>query len=252
MKMASTLKIKTLQHLAQRGIDMNTVKEFEDLGVEFVDDDKFVKFEVSVTSRNLRNNILIKSFAWRTNTGVKPAFSGDVEYDLKSGHRGVCKMSMLGFSSAAMDPLIKWRPHLAQSLIETPEEKEAFDKISPFDVNAHVSDFSNLDAAKMESAKPVFTPNLGERVIAFANGIELEGYLTQDGFLAGAGMIAASYTMNDATRLSFKPIDTRTDKEKAVDDMYYSWMDFKTESGDAIDKLHYELCEHIYGLGYHK
>jgi hypothetical protein len=207
---------------------MNTVKEFQKAGLVFVVGDEgdgcHINNPVSFSQHGLWQDAKLKSFAWRTNTGVKPEFNGDVEYELKSGHRGVCKISMLGFSSGAMDPLIKWRPHLAESSIETPEEKEVFDKMKPYDSDAHVSDASKV--------KPVFTQAMADNS-AFKAG-DYVSLLSPKGvtqskakfLLVGFDIDGHAVVQHDCSKnISIQsesyliaPIDTRTDKEKAVDE----------------------------------
>jgi hypothetical protein len=182
---------------------MNTVKEFEDLGVEFVDDDKFVKFEVSVTSRNLRNNILIESFAWRPMSTLpdNPAFSYEME-------------------CSSCDSNAMWRPSLNQSK-----------PVKPYDFAAHVSgmfkDIKNTEFkihkdTDIAAPKPVFTQAMadaGDRVKVGMLFSTATGKYT-------ALMVNDSQVVFERGSLGFvvethafiHPIDTRTDKEKAVDE----------------------------------
>ncbi len=107
--------------------------------------------EHALTERDVNNiNIgghikerALVSFAWRTNTGVKPGFSGDIDAELTNGEIRTMTMEVAAYGGNLSREetednygIIKWRPHLPKV-----EDKPK----SPYDVDAHVS-----------GAKPVF------------------------------------------------------------------------------------------------
>ncbi len=66
---------------------MKTVKDFKDAGLVFVDGDvnsnkaSFSKDGAETCNNGIANDhIKMSEFAWRTNTGVKPDFNGEVEF----------------------------------------------------------------------------------------------------------------------------------------------------------------------------
>ncbi len=297
---------------------MNTVKEFEALGGAMASGDKVAYNNLVATWSNrdgwssnssIFNELHLKSFAWRTNTGVKPEFMGLIDYEVIGGtpYSASCQSVIFGIPGDGNMPfhVIKWRPHLAQSLnfagctvtntgaelgitIETPEEKEALDKMKTYDFDGHVSDsnspkangesvgeisgskyhgftaigsnankrhsfdFCNLDAVKMESAKPVFTQAMadaGERVKVGMLFSTATGKYT-------ALMVNDSQVVFERGSLGFvvethafiHPIDTKTDKEKAVDEMLKS---LETFDNEFVQLNKYEAGK-LYDLGYRK
>jgi hypothetical protein len=70
----------------------------------------------------------IRQFAWRVNNGEKPTFNGSIEWAGNQGVKHKTSMTNLVWDGR----LIQWRPLINQPVIattETPEEKEALDKI---------------------------------------------------------------------------------------------------------------------------
>jgi hypothetical protein len=232
---------------------MNTVKEFKEAGLVFEGEDIVsANDNCNVTVKNawlsLIGHATVKSFAWRTNTGVKPEFNGRIELKLRSGalkissdilaDGGVVDWDLDG----GMSDIIGWRPHLAQL------------KQTVFDVDAHVSDASKV--------KPVFTQ-------AMADAKELPP-VGSDFSHCGELVLCISTTTHDGGVVTFKrtsnnekpeiaccwnnkswvqPIDTRTDKEKAVDEMRRSAYKAMNEDGDVDIGLIFEL---LHDAGYKK
>lgn len=83
----------------------------------------------------------VGEFAWRTNTGEKPSFSGLIEWDGLTGARYINRVDELIWDN----DIVKWRPSLNQSTTqtETPQEKEAFEA--------------------MTESKPVFTQAMADK-----------------------------------------------------------------------------------------
>jgi hypothetical protein len=216
---------------------MDTVKELKDLGLVYIFGDKckdHITLEVygdlrgdcGWVSRVYRgsdrfNNDRLEYFAWRTNMGVKPEFKGLIEYR-KSGCNVIKKNQCqdLCWSTERASYIVRWRPHLAQS------------KKTVFDVDAHVSDASK--------AKPAFTQAMADAGGEFAPGQLV--YIAQINTLTGIhckryfvreywckswhqleylalGILFGSKSDAELKCKSLLGIDTRTDKEKAVDAM---------------------------------
>ena len=87
---------------------------------------------------------LVGGFAWRDNKGAKPEFDGLVDWERADGALLETDMESLIWN----DNVERWRPHLAASMpTETPEEKEALDRI-----DAASKDYS----AKHDQDKPMY------------------------------------------------------------------------------------------------
>ena len=129
---------------------METVGDFKKAGLVFVEGDvraSKIKNHGNVnmlgdilkgTNTNPSELVLLEpmvSFAWRKSTGVKPAFDGVVEVEFLDGETNIwntseCTPERWGLDGWGKGNIIKWRPHLKQEIpIETPEEKEAFDRV---------------------------------------------------------------------------------------------------------------------------
>ncbi len=122
---------------------METVKEFKDAGLVISEKDMIDGVTGDAGSQAIsigdatingelpiHNAWIVREFAWRENTGEKPAFSGGIKVRRRDRSLIVVpkdyKWDLFGVSS----DIISWTPLLNQStLIETPEEKEALDKI---------------------------------------------------------------------------------------------------------------------------
>lgn len=150
----------------------------------------------------------IESFAWRTNTGKKPSFNGLIEYVTRDGLTATSPSGCVNFSVRVGGNLVvnKWRPSLNQLSIptETPEEKEAFDAMSEH--------------------KPVFTQEMVDLGQAPLIGMMVK-FPTGEGEIAlGADNDGVCIVIDGGIykRVAFnaiKPIDTRTPKQKAIDDL---------------------------------
>ena len=204
---------------------MLTVREFKDLGVEFVNgdrlggdyignwsdaDDIHFKFDP-----NAYFDFMLNSFAWRTNTGVNPSFDGLIEYIVKGGDCFVRQCQSVVFDYTGYGDgfqVIKWRPLLDQSQTETKEESEAFDKMKAHEFDAHVSSekpvFTQAMADKGEKVKPdmLFSTATGEYVALMVSDKQVVFWHESLGFVV-------------ESHAFIHPIDTRTPKQKAVDEM---------------------------------
>lgn len=126
---------------------MNTVKSFKEKEGELVKGDGVGSSLISdvhyMDDANIWNlgskgdEDVIRSFAWRTNTGVKPEYEGLIEYKTADGDCDISPEDELDFSiDGHLADIVKWRPHLEDNT-STPEEDEAFNR--------------------MEEVKPAFT-----------------------------------------------------------------------------------------------
>ena len=227
---------------------MKTVKEFKDAGLVFVNND-IIGCVTSDTDSGgitigdatgngelpIHNAWNVREFAWRENTGEKSAFIGAVECVSEFNHKGETNMTKL-----VWNPNIKkWRPSLVEPLEilpETPEEKEALDKIFGADsapVGCPVR--SDAETAKqmldgLDKLKPVYTQAMadnGERapagsvVMVGDTHYELIKYVVRGNikFPLCVEVVGMSSYMFNADEL--KPIYTRTSKEKAIDNLMF-------------------------------
>lgn len=125
--------------------ELKTVGDYKKAGLVFIDEDQ-CDCAVMYSKKWQRNPLCyadnnIVEFAWRTNTGEAPEFSGKIEIECSDGDVIVVKRAR-AINWEALDYYLKWRPHLPKSNTETPEEKEAFERMekkSTYDVDAHVS-----------------------------------------------------------------------------------------------------------------
>ena len=232
---------------------MTTAKEFKDLGLIPVIGDEY-------TFRYYKNAESFKSII-----GEDESWAGQLQTD--GGIYDDEQLSMLTPLSFAWRPLNtlpdnpkfkyevdatphQWRPLLDQSSTETPEEKEAFDKMKPYEFAEHVS-----------AAKPVFTqamsdagelPPIGaDCVIHYVH----EGFRTKKtaivkGFFGKKVWFSRSdgcdveFTCN-IDEVKFLAFDTRTPKQKAVDEL-------SREIELASSASYSELAELLLNLGYKK
>jgi hypothetical protein len=218
---------------------MNTVKEFNSAGLIAVKGDYighptkanctekmvYVAEPEYIMAANEYKDYSFKSFAWRTNTGVKPEFNGEIECLTSNGCYRFAYTTYVNFgdSHGGKPIVIKWRPHLAQS------------KQTVFDVDAHVSDASKV--------KPVFTQAMADAGELPPVGSDFkvdgdqdcdDGYCHMrcvahhiDGGVIGQDDLARMFWILTGAI----PIDTRTDKEKAVDEMMKIIDDQRTHRG---------------------
>lgn len=221
------LKMMLADHI-NKGNAMTTVKEFKDLDGEFVADDelsgrryKRIFAAEHLHDLNIRNlntddaKLAITSFAWRPLNTLpdNPKFKYEVN----------------------ATPY-QWRPLLDQSSTETLEEKEAFDKMKPYEFAEHVSD---------STPKPVFTQAMSEfKAGEFVSVLPPKGVRQSKskflliGFdLMGDAVIqhCCSKNISDTCKSRLiAPIDTRTPKQKAVDEA----LELKGFSGDLAVERH--------------
>jgi hypothetical protein len=233
---------------------MTTVKEFKDLGLTPVIGDEYTFMDYKnaesfksimgeddswagqlQTDRGIYDDEQLSmltplSFAWRTNTGVKPAFTGLIEVKLRSG-RLVAPSEIINQGGRVVWDLdgdqcdiVEWRPLLEQQ------------KQSAYDVDAHVSvakggvipnnilgQMHEVDKREtLTPTKPVFTQEMadaGERVkvgMLFKTGAgRYTALLVSDGQVVfeheSLGFIAERHAF-------VHPVDLRTPKQKAVDE----------------------------------
>jgi len=142
---------------------MKTVGDFKDAGLVFVNGDLVDgvtgnehspdcdPFNCFFDQLRFREAWTIRSFAWRTNTGVKPEFVGMIEYKTRSGSVYIGLASCVNFAASHGDKLIiiEWRPHLSK-----------FEPESPYDVDAHVS--GDDASIRYVDDKPVFTQAMAD------------------------------------------------------------------------------------------
>jgi len=124
-------------------IKMITVKEFKDFGGDVVIGDKY-KYTAELTGSGtitsidnelivggydgedeftpewFYDNVFITSFAWRTNTGEKPGFSGLIEWEGLTGSKYINRVDELIWD----DGVTKWRPSPNQPKQNTPSNED--------------------------------------------------------------------------------------------------------------------------------
>lgn len=223
---------------------MKTVGEFKRAGGKLTLGDK-----VSPNGDwDLKDEDLIKSFAWRTNTGVKPEFKGVIQVQYRDGESEVWEHPNniprwfnydCANGNCYDDDIIKWRPHLPSIQTETPEEKAALDKI-----DAHVSDAS----------KPVYTqamcdagerPSVGVRCLATARAGLTAGLhswapvtvMYSSGLtIVTADDSGAEYVFNLATGqdVMFKPIQTEREKAIEIVNIICSEQGFNVDGSEVV------------------
>lgn len=246
---------------------MKTVGDFKEAGLVFVADDvvstsrsgrgNFERVEddyvgfVNSTSgiHSLWNNAEVKEFAWRENTGVKPGFSGKIDFVHQDGEEffgldieKACACEYWALNSG-QGTIVKWRPHIPSIQTETSEEKECLDAIQ----DKHMWDDTAI--------KPVYTqemadagelPPVGVTCEFEADGEWRECYIVgmdQGDYLPVIQSYEDVFIMPQEG-LNFRPIDTRTEREKAIDEML-KFMDYPNDEA-------YSVCESLYDAGYRK
>ena len=206
--------------------NLRTVGDFYKAGLVFVAGDigivsvetPFNEIGISNCNKGFCDAFGVHSFAWRANTdGWVPSFDGEVEYECRNGEKGVCQITMLGFSLLALNPCIKWRPHLDL----TPQVAVPY-------------------ASYGEILKPAFTQAMADAGEPIKNGQQFKRLDFDIGdnkvFYVGSHPIkpnlhivleiraVGDYVGYYALPMNcICPIDTRTDKEKAVDAVMGEW-----------------------------
>jgi len=171
---------------------MTTVREFKDLGVEFVMNDK-------VSNLGFDSD-RVMSFAWRTYAGAKPNFNGDIEFTFNG--EGCEMQDARSANNINWSIVKKWRPLLDKSAVKP----------------------VNGAAVKPSDDKPVFT-----QAMADAGEVAAIGSVVHTEFVSG--IVITDCDKNECLVVKgngcycvihyedIKPIDTRTPKQKAVDSM---------------------------------
>lgn len=248
---------------------MKTVGEFKEAGLVFVDGDKGDHYCVGAAyafnNGAIWDGCTPKSFAWRDNTGVKPAFDGliDVCYANEGGIVEGLPVERLSDSNSKT-LYEKWRPHLPKV-----EDKPK----SPYDVGAHVSG---------DKVKPVFTqemanagelPPVGSLVLLNADKagepdqLSLDEHCVIDCWDKGSILEVIAHTeiadcilpvvkFDDSVSAIameyIKPIDTRTPKQKAVGEMVSLISRVLNESGNDDWVATESIAMALYQDGYRK
>ena len=172
---------------------MLTVKEFEDLGLDWSEDD--------IITINGRNMYLEVELAQELNEGG---------YECKYSECEVESFAWRPLNTLPDNPKFKyevgnhglWRPLLDQSQTETKEEKEVFDKMKPYEFDAHVSSASMADYEDHKANSELLS--------------SLNKFMSKNN-IGKAGENCVDVAIRE---LSEKHnIDNRTPKQKAVDEM---------------------------------
>lgn len=253
---------------------MKTVGEFRKNGAKFIIGDKFIcdtgaeviLNEVGIINANngACDSWLLLDLAWRENTGVKPDFKGlvDVEFSkfliIKS-----YEIDLIQFNLDDTQPVGRWRPSLSQ-----PEKKEWPDNCRIDSIGQNGNDGLHYDntpnqveaLAVNAPSKPVFTqamadagemPPVGSEFMfsrladprhndftvctALFNDWGVLFYRVTDSRYEGGHGFAKIGCGH------FKALDTRTGKEKAIDEVIGAW--------PMADKSTIEVMLH---MGYQK
>jgi hypothetical protein len=147
-----------MQHLSRqltKGIVMKTVGEFKKAGLVFVEGDCVLSITDDHESEDAdlfiecvipeqrganwlsigenayaHKNWILKQFAWRENTGVKPEFNGLIDFTHKDGDEYFSQKVGSKFCDAweflgGGNEIAKWRPSLNQPPIAEPDTKES-------------------------------------------------------------------------------------------------------------------------------
>jgi hypothetical protein len=237
---------------------MNTVKEFKAAGLVFEGEDIVsANDNCNVTVKNVFLSLIghatVKSFAWRTNAGDKPEFNGVMDIGWDDGSVTLASFAHPKFklSMPAGLRVAKWRPHLAQS---KPSK--------PYDFAEHVSgmfkdikntEFKIHEDSEIATPKPVFTqamadagefPPVGSKV----NYLRSSGSVVVGPDCDGSFVILDDGEFEVVHQSHLKPIDTRTEKEKAVADMLKCTIRKSTN----LTSLKLFDAEMLYDAGYRK
>ncbi len=205
--------------------------------------------DIDVLSRS------VTEFAWRKNTGVKPEFKGMIECELRNGVVTIlisakCDWTINEDKPASAD-IIKWRPHLpavetetqlAKGLdealhgtdeqkedlrrykagikTETPEEKEAFDKMKGGTIDPKKA-YQDLDHATKEQERVVESVIIKMKLSdwgAVADDLSEVARFLEQSKLRLEGETVPQCIIRELSEKH--DIDTRTDKEKCIDNAH--------------------------------
>lgn len=227
---------------------MKTVGEFKKARLEFVDGDSgenfLVKNPVSFNGYGASfENDLVKFFAWRENTGVNPEFQGLIEAvvgnnkDISVGY----KTDFFCWKLDVPYPVIKWRPSLNQS------------SDSEYDNTAQ-----QVEALALND-KPTFTQAMADagELPPFGVVVQIKSLNDAEPCFINGELIYVRHgkvwyrddkrgdEIGFIDKLEFKPLDTRTDREKAIDEMA-SLISLRARDGAK------EVCGELYDAGYRK
>jgi len=142
---------------------MLTIGKSEEVGIAIVDGDLIHGFTGDHKSTHITpfgkggffGGWTIASFCWRASNGKAPEFKGFIDYELKSGAKGTCRASLVGFGFDAMDRCIFWRPsldsecNLITNIDEEPSENNIY-KQNDLEFS-FISDFSENPFVKIEN-----------------------------------------------------------------------------------------------------
>ena len=227
---------------------MKTVKDFKDAGLEFVEGDvrgslfrrhgDVTMIDSLIVSGNSTCESVLASpmreFAWRINTGEKPAFRGGVEWSRGGDHTAKTLMPELNCNSSVK----KWRPLLGDQN-KTQEKTKPINKIFGADsapkltppYNAiftqEMVDNGVLPSVGMEC-------RLGELLVVYILGktknFELTGQLAYE-IIGGDG---ERINETGTSSGNFKPLTPpKTDKEKLIEEFKNALHDaFGTHTAD--------------------
>lgn len=196
-----------------------TVKDFKDAGLlvvigdqvldtkagaSYTIDDGFRLSVLTAVGSDADDCTEITEFAWRTNTGVKPEFKGGIESISNDGH---------GLQHSTVDELcwlsnikFKWRPLIT---------KEQTEEHAPVYTQAMADDGELPEnGAKCQGYVLAETKNQGKPCDKWIEGVFIQKSQSPNGgmcflFKCDSGHY---YTLGSVSH--FKPIDTKTDKEK--------------------------------------
>jgi len=227
---------------------MKTVGDFYNAGLEFVMGDEcdgsdgqiFSKKWVEYSNENDADfvNCTPTKFAWRTNTGEKPSFSGLIEFTYNGEG---CEMQEFRHSNNINWSIVKkWRPSLNQSTIqtETPEEKEAFEAMTE---SKPVFTQAMADASELPPVGSEFLITVAVDCFEEALMIAKHDHLAWVRFKDGSDEI-----LNSSVWLT-KPI--KSEREKAIDEM----QEVVCSQGFlAKMDVSFGIAEEIYNANYRK
>jgi hypothetical protein len=217
---------------------MTTVREFQYLGFDWLEDDTIMVngrrmyLEVELAQELNEGGdecqylgCEVESFAWRANTGVRPEFKGVVEFELCDSDKLITHISALDFAAKVGGNLLiaKWRPHLVLTTprLSVPSEKM---KIALNEADYTQREFIDRCAVVPIKENPIFTqamadagelPPVGSMFRIHKGNYMMVG-MSSAGSVVGEHCDTGEYIGFHAR--DCKPIDTRTDKEKAVDE----------------------------------
>ena len=237
---------------------MKTIKDFKDAGLVFVKGDSGSGFTVGDAEGfnldNIWDYLKPESFAWRTNTGVKPEFDGVVEVEVRNGGLGVAHPNSLQWGVNIMDisspiDIIKWRPHLPKV-----EDKPK----SPYDVGAHVSETKPAFTQAMDDIETGFKLEFdkdinGEfdwlhgEIYGWEVGDQLEVIHKTENHHGEPCCIVLNCQSDVLTTAAISDasfFDTRTDSEKAIEEM----VECLGLKGDNVVGLN--IAKRLYAAGY--